>query len=93
MSKCFPQSPEMRNLSINAQHIVIVKNPRDKIQIRYFAQQAAPGKVQKFLDVFEDCTKLCEHILTMYIDYLWKINLVDLTRIKEFNDGFTVLLV
>ena len=52
----FPKGPEMRNLSINAQHIVLFKNPRDKSQIRYFAQQVAPGKVQNFLDVFEDCT-------------------------------------
>ena len=53
----FPKGPEMRNLSINAQHIVLFKNPRDKSQIRYFAQQVAPGKVHNFLDVFEDCTK------------------------------------
>ena len=49
----FPKGPEMRNLSINAQHIVIFKNPRDKSQIRFFAQQVAPGKVTSFLDVFE----------------------------------------
>ena len=53
----FPEGPEMRNLSINAQHIVIVKNPRDKSQIRFFAQQVAPRKGNKFLDVFNDCTK------------------------------------
>ena len=53
----FPKGPEMRNLSINAQHIVIFKNPHDKSQICYFRQQVAPGKVQNFLDVFEDCTK------------------------------------
>ena len=53
----FPKGPEMRNLSINAQHIVIFKNPRDKSQIRFFAQQVAPGKVNKFLDVFNYCTK------------------------------------
>ena len=34
-----------------------------------------------------------ERILTMYIDYLWEIDLVDVTRIKEFNDGYTFLLV
>ena len=53
----FPKGPEMRNLSINAQHIVIFKNPRDKSQIRFFAQQVTPGKVQSFLEAFEDCTK------------------------------------
>ena len=52
----FPKGPEMRNVSINAQHSIIFKNPRDKSQIQYFAQ-VAPGKVQSFLEVFEDCTK------------------------------------
>ena len=50
----FPKGPKMRNLSINAQHIVIFKNPRDKSQIRFFAQQVAPGKVISFLEVFDD---------------------------------------
>ena len=53
----FPKGPEMRNLSINAQHIVIFKNPHDKSQIRFYAQQVAPGKVTSFLDVFNNCTK------------------------------------
>ena len=53
----FPKGPEMRNLSINAQHIVIFKNPCDKSQIRFFAQQVAPGKVTSFLNVCNDCTK------------------------------------
>ena len=53
----FPKGPEMRNLSINAQHIVIFNNPRDKSQIWFFAQQVAPGKVTNFLDVFNACTK------------------------------------
>ena len=53
----FPQGSEMRNLSINAQHIIIFKNPRDKSQIRFFAQQVAPGKVRNFLEAFNDSTK------------------------------------
>ena len=44
----FPNGSEARNLSINAHHMVLFKNPRDKSQIRYFAQQglleiAGPG--------------------------------------------------
>ena len=34
-----------------------------------------------------------ERIMTMYIDYLWEIDLVDVARLKEFNDGYTFLLV
>lgn len=52
----FPKGSEIRNLSTNAQHVIIFKNPRDKSQIRYFAQQVAPGKVRQFLSVFEDAT-------------------------------------
>lgn len=54
----FPKGSEIRNLSTNAQHIVVFKNPRDKSQIRYFAQQVAPGKIRQFLSVFEDATSI-----------------------------------
>ena len=33
----FPSGSEARNLSINAHHMVLFKNPRDKSQVRYFA--------------------------------------------------------
>ena len=52
----FPSGSEARNLSINAHHMVLFKNPRDKSQIRYFAQQVAPGKVKQFLKIFADAT-------------------------------------
>ena len=52
----FPNGSEARNLSINAHHMVLFKNPRDKSQIRYFAQQVAPGKVKQFLEIFADAT-------------------------------------
>ena len=34
-----------------------------------------------------------ERIYTNSIDYLWEIDLVDVSRLKEFNDGYTFLLV
>ena len=34
-----------------------------------------------------------ERIYTNSIDYLWEIDLVDISRLKEFNDGYTFLLV
>ena len=34
-----------------------------------------------------------ERIYTSRIDYLWEIDLVDVSRLKEFNDGYTFLLV
>ena len=34
-----------------------------------------------------------ERIYTSRLDYLWEIDLVDVSRLKEFNDGYTFLLV
>ena len=34
-----------------------------------------------------------ERMYTSRIDYLWEIDLVDVSRLKEFNDGYTFLLV
>ena len=34
-----------------------------------------------------------ERIYTNSIDYLWEIDLVDVSRLKEYNDGYTFLLV
>ena len=36
--------------------MVLFKNPQDKGQMRYFAQQVAPGKVKQFLEIFADAT-------------------------------------
>ena len=54
----FPKGPEMSNLSINAQHIVIFKNPRDKSQIRFFAQQVARADAAKNLTVAKQTMSL-----------------------------------
>ena len=34
-----------------------------------------------------------ERIYTNSIDYLWEIDLVDVSRLKEYNDGYAFLLV
>ena len=34
-----------------------------------------------------------ERIYTSRIDYLWEIDLVDVSRLKEYNDGYTFLLI
>ena len=68
----FPQGSEMRNLSINAQHIIIFKNPRDKSQIRFFAQHVAPGKVTSFLEAFNDSTK--KHYGYLHCDFSQNIS-------------------
>jgi hypothetical protein len=42
----FHQGKEMRNISLNAHHIVLFKSPRDKQQISMLARQINPGKVK-----------------------------------------------
>jgi hypothetical protein len=53
----FPQGRFTRNLSLNAQYIIICKNPRDGQQIRTLASQIFPGKGQFLIGVYEYITK------------------------------------
>ena len=46
----------MRNISLNAQYIVLLKSPKDKQQISMLARQVNPGKVQEFMRGYEDAT-------------------------------------
>ena len=53
----FDQGPSSRAISLNAQYIVVFKNPRDSAQIGFLAQQAFP-KNPKFLDeAYQDATR------------------------------------
>lgn len=52
----FVKGKEMRNISLNAQYIVLFKNPRDKTIAFHIARQMYPGKVSAFQQVFEDAT-------------------------------------
>ena len=53
----FHQGKEMRNISLNAHYIVLLKSPRDKQQISMLARQVNPGKVQEFMRSYEDATR------------------------------------
>jgi hypothetical protein len=50
----FHKGKEMRNISLNANYIVLFKSPRDKQQIS--ARQVNPGRVQEFMKSYEDAT-------------------------------------
>ena len=53
----FDQGSSSRAISLNAQYIVVFKNPRDSAQIGYLAQQAFP-KSPKFLEeAYQDATR------------------------------------
>jgi hypothetical protein len=48
----------MRTASLNTQYIVLLKNPRDKIQIGKLADQLMPSNRRFLVNVYDDATKL-----------------------------------
>lgn len=57
LQNLFPRGSEMRNISLNANYIVLMKNTRDRAQIRHLATQMYPGKTKFLVDSFEDATR------------------------------------
>ena len=57
MQNLFPKGSEMRNISLNANYIVLMKNSRDRAQIHHLARQVYPGKSQFLVKAYEDATK------------------------------------
>jgi hypothetical protein len=53
----FPKGPEMRNVSLNSQYYIIMKNPRDRTQIYYFARQVFHFKYKRMIEAYEDATR------------------------------------
>jgi hypothetical protein len=52
----FHHGKEMRNISLNAHYLVLYKNPRDKSQIRYLAQQIYPENTKFLSNAFQNAT-------------------------------------
>lgn len=52
----FESGSKQRTVSINAQYMVIFKNPRDKSQIRTLAFQMFPDSPKFLVDAFKDAT-------------------------------------
>lgn len=50
----FYQSREMRTISLNAHYIIIMKNPRDRLQIAALGRQIFPSNLTYFLDSYND---------------------------------------
>ena len=57
MQNLFPRGSEMRNISLNANFIVLMKNSRDRAQINHLACQMYPGRSKQLTDAYEDATK------------------------------------
>jgi hypothetical protein len=57
MQNIFPKGSEMRNISLNANYIVLMKNTRDAAQIGHLARQVYPGNSKFLTQAYEDATK------------------------------------
>ena len=49
----FHQSKEMRTISLNSHYMIIMKSPRDKMQIMTLGKQIYPRKTRYFMDAYE----------------------------------------
>jgi hypothetical protein len=52
---------EHRTISLNAQYVVVFKNPRDARQIEHLATQMYPGRVPFLREAFKDATDNTPH--------------------------------
>lgn len=53
----FQKGREMRNITLNAQYIVLFKNVRDRSLASNLARQMYPDRVRSFQRIFEEATK------------------------------------
>ena len=53
----FHKGKDHRTISLNAQYLVVFKNPRDASQINHIAKQMYPGHTTFVRESFEDATK------------------------------------
>lgn len=53
----FHAGKETRTISLNAQYLVIYKNPRDKSQITHLGRQLYPGQTKYVQEAYNDATK------------------------------------
>ena len=54
----FPKHQESRTISLNAQYMVVFKNPRDASQVTHLAKQMYPGRVKFVQEAFKDATSV-----------------------------------
>lgn len=52
----FSRGKFTRTLNLNSHYIVLFNNPRDKLQINTIARQMFPGKVNFFMEAYDDAT-------------------------------------
>ena len=58
VQKLFPRHKESRTISLNAQYMVVFKNPRDASQVTHLAKQMYPGRLKFVQEAFKDATNV-----------------------------------
>ena len=53
----FFQAKHMRTISLNAHYYILLKNPRDKLQVLNLGRQILPGQSKYFAEVYSECTR------------------------------------
>ena len=53
----FHQGTQMRTISLNCHYMLLLKNPRDKAQIKSLAAQIYPEKTKFLIEVYDYATK------------------------------------
>ena len=57
LQNLFPKGSQIRNISLNTNYIVLMKNSRDRAQVRYLARQVYPGNSDFLIKAYEDATR------------------------------------
>ena len=57
LQNLFEKSTQLRTRHLNAQYLVLFKNPRDHLQVSILGRQMYPGRSQFLSAVFEDATR------------------------------------
>ena len=57
LQNIFPKGSEIRNISLNSNYIVLMKNSRDLAQINHLARQMFPGRANCLTSAYQDATK------------------------------------
>ena len=52
----FQKEKQFRTMSLNANHIVFMRNPRDSSQIMHFAKQFSPNNIHYVVQAYRDAT-------------------------------------
>jgi GTPase SAR1 family protein len=52
----FQKGSQIRTISLNCHYLILMKNPRDKLQIQCLQKQCFPGKSKHFIDAYTHAT-------------------------------------